>query len=169
MSAETPADMLRSVEFDSPFTVTPSGEIGPAPAGVYAPECYHSEADDVDLAGAGEIWEPLTGYTGQYGYRGAVMHASEYLGGGLARDILASPGVYVVVVVSVLPDSECLHCGRTIEQDAAGRWVDPEADGDDSVWRETCDAHGTVTAEHEPCPDPEPAGWAVLRLRDGAA
>lgn len=44
----------------------------------------------------------------------------------------------------------CRHCGRVIEQDVEGRWVDPEASGDDSVWRETCDAHDTFVADHEP-------------------
>lgn len=43
----------------------------------------------------------------------------------------------------------CRHCGRRIEQDG-DRWIDPEATGDDSVWRETCDQHDTFTAEHEP-------------------
>lgn len=44
----------------------------------------------------------------------------------------------------------CQHCGRQIIKDAAGRWIDPEATGDDSIWRETCDRHDTFTAEHEP-------------------
>lgn len=43
----------------------------------------------------------------------------------------------------------CTHCGRLIVQEQ-GRWVDPQATGDDSMWRETCDAHDTTTAEHEP-------------------
>lgn len=43
----------------------------------------------------------------------------------------------------------CRHCARTIINDA-GRWVDPWATGDDSVWRETCPDHDTFTAEHEP-------------------
>jgi hypothetical protein len=44
----------------------------------------------------------------------------------------------------------CLHCGRAIERDLElGTWVDPEATGDDSVWREVCDAHDTFQAEHE--------------------
>jgi hypothetical protein len=45
--------------------------------------------------------------------------------------------------------AHCRHCGRPIVQDK-GAWVDPEAMGDDSVWREVCDAHDTFTAEHEP-------------------
>lgn len=43
----------------------------------------------------------------------------------------------------------CLHCARIVVLDD-GRWVDPEATGDDVVWRETCDEHDTFTAEHEP-------------------
>lgn len=43
----------------------------------------------------------------------------------------------------------CRHCGRAIVSEE-GRWIDPEATGDDSVWRETCDSHDTFTAEHEP-------------------
>jgi hypothetical protein len=44
----------------------------------------------------------------------------------------------------------CAQCGRTIVRDDDGRWVDPEATGDDSIWRETCDASETFTAEHTP-------------------
>ncbi len=43
----------------------------------------------------------------------------------------------------------CQHCFRTIEY-VEGQWIDPQADGDDIMWRETCDAHDTFTAEHEP-------------------
>lgn len=47
----------------------------------------------------------------------------------------------------------CQHCERTIVKDETGAWIDPEASGDDSVWRESCDAHDTFTAEHEPVTD----------------
>lgn len=50
------------------------------------------------------------------------------------------------------PAVECRHCHRAIEKHD-GRWVDPEATGDDSVWRETCDAHDTFVADHEPVED----------------
>lgn len=159
---DTPAETLRAVEFDHPFTVTAAGELADAPTGIYAPD-YYNDTDAEELARVG--WEALTGYTGQYGYNGPHMHSSEYLGGGLARDVLSTPAVYVVVAVNVLPEDECRHCGRPVVQDAEGRWIDPEATGDDSVWRETCDRHDTFTAEHERDEDPEPSGWAVLRLR----
>lgn len=47
------------------------------------------------------------------------------------------------------PDRTCQHCGRSVVLED-GRWIDPEATGDDAIWRETCDAHDTFTAEHEP-------------------
>lgn len=43
----------------------------------------------------------------------------------------------------------CRHCERDIVR-VAGTWIDPEATGDDSIWRETCDAHDTFVADHEP-------------------
>lgn len=43
----------------------------------------------------------------------------------------------------------CRHCDRTIVPEDGG-WIDPEATGDDSVWRETCDQHDTFIADHEP-------------------
>lgn len=46
-------------------------------------------------------------------------------------------------------DTRCRHCGRGIVLED-GVWIDPEATGDDAIWRETCDAHDTFTAEHEP-------------------
>lgn len=48
----------------------------------------------------------------------------------------------------------CRHCSRRIEK-VEGLWIDPEATGDDSVWRETCDRHDTFEAQHEPDPNTE--------------
>lgn len=45
--------------------------------------------------------------------------------------------------------STCRHCKREITL-VGLQWVDEDATGDDAVWRETCDEHDTVTAEHEP-------------------
>lgn len=53
----------------------------------------------------------------------------------------------------------CRHCSRGIEYDHEAKlWVDPEAAGDDSIWRETCGDHDTMAAEHEPefITDPPP-------------
>lgn len=57
--------------------------------------------------------------------------------------------VWVVMGTAKPNTGTCRHCQRAIEKHE-GRWVDPEATGDDSVWRETCDAHDTFVADHEP-------------------
>jgi hypothetical protein len=57
----------------------------------------------------------------------------------------------------------CEHCERSIVYE--DWWVDPEATGDDSIWRETCDANDTFTAEHEPRADEPLDVW--LRTPDG--
>lgn len=49
----------------------------------------------------------------------------------------------------------CCHCGRAITQ-VDGVWIDPEATGDDEVWRETCDQHNTFPADHEPYDEHDP-------------
>jgi hypothetical protein len=44
----------------------------------------------------------------------------------------------------------CRYCHRDIVLEA-GYWIDPEATGDDSIWRETCDEHtDDFLAYHEP-------------------
>lgn len=83
--------------------------------GVWAPEviCFttgdgsilkeHEDAMVSVLAGQG--WEVMTyGYSGQYSYRGPIMHESEYIGGRLAADILERPGLYVACEVTCLMD-----------------------------------------------------------------
>ena len=44
----------------------------------------------------------------------------------------------------------CRYCLRVIEYAGDGRWIDPAATGDDSLWRETCDSNDTFVADHEP-------------------
>jgi hypothetical protein len=68
------------------------------------PHAYAPELCDGEIVGTG--WTLLDGYSGQYGYAGPIMHASEYIGGGMARDILATPGVYVALVDYPSDDSE---------------------------------------------------------------
>lgn len=52
--------------------------------------------------------------------------------------------------LTIAQPAQCRHCGRSIFS-VEGRWIDPEATGDDAVWRETCDANDeTRAAEHEP-------------------
>lgn len=58
---------------------------------------YFEEDTEGDDHGLDTNWSLLTGFTGQYGYHGPAMHPSEYIGGGLARHILDTPGLYTVL------------------------------------------------------------------------
>lgn len=104
----TAENLNTSVEFDQPFTVGAGGEVT-FPREIYSPDVWHVEGastpHDVEIGGTGwEQWS--TGYTGQHGYRGAVLHASEQLAGRIASDLLAQPGTYVVCAVDVLPEDD---------------------------------------------------------------
>lgn len=89
------------VEFDFPFRVGGDGSVMGV-ADVYAPVVYHDAGTDVRVDSVAGEWEPFSaGYTGQWGYAGPVMHASETLGGRLVADMIADGGVFVVTVVEV--------------------------------------------------------------------
>jgi hypothetical protein len=62
--------------------------------------------DEFDMS---EGWTLLSGFTGQFGYNGPVMHPSEYVGGGLERHIRETPGYYVVLLV----EGRCDYDGST--------------------------------------------------------
>lgn len=115
MSAES--FLSDAMEFDCPIEVRADGSMaggGDIYRAYTAPELTMFigddgiSTDDADLfdQADSEGWELLTGYTGQYGYNGPVMHSSEYIGGRLARDILERPGIYVSVIVGLLDDEE---------------------------------------------------------------
>lgn len=78
------------MEFDHVIQVHEDGTITDAPSGIWAPSLYDGETDD-------ERWTLMNGYSGQYSYSGPVMHDSEFIGGGLERDIREQPGFYVAL------------------------------------------------------------------------
>lgn len=105
-----PEDLDAMVEFDSPFTIDESGNL--TDSAEYAPSSYDGELD-------GNGWEYWShGYSGQYAYRGPIMHPSEFLGGGMARDLLAEPGTYCVIADEHLHSEDC-DCEETEGQDDA--------------------------------------------------
>lgn len=91
------SDMM---DFDCPVRVHPDGTVT-RELDVQAPELHDGELDT-----GGQPWTLLDGYSGQYGYSGPIMHPSEFIGGGMARDILAEPGVYVALVDYPTDDGE---------------------------------------------------------------
>jgi len=69
-----------------------------------------------------EGWELMNGYSGQQGYSGPIMHVSEFIGGGMARDILETPGDYVALAVEC--DCGGIRCDIEVGCDCApAGWV----------------------------------------------
>lgn len=89
------------MEFDRVIEVLEDGTVADT-TGVWAPEMWNDKLDSAD-------WQLMYGYSGQWGYSGPTMHDSEYIGGGLERDILAEPGVYV----ALLSYDDCDECDDT--------------------------------------------------------
>jgi hypothetical protein len=108
-------DLDRIMEIDHVIRVHADGTVSDADDSprIYAPECLiETDQDGQILAGheaafkasvKSQGWDLMDGYSGQYRYAGPIMHPSEYIGGGLARDILERPGLYVACIVSCLP------------------------------------------------------------------
>lgn len=69
---------------------------------LHAPELHDGELS----TSQGQRWELLDGYSGQDRYSGPIMHQSEFIGGGMERDILSTPGVYVALVDYPSDDTE---------------------------------------------------------------
>jgi hypothetical protein len=104
------------MSFDHVVKVNCDGTFEHGPANVYAPDLYMFTDDNGSILAGHEIdyirqadeagWSLLTGYTGQYSYHGVCMHPSEFIGGGIERDILANPGLYVAIMINT-DDGEC--------------------------------------------------------------
>lgn len=102
MAASVTAEQLsQMMDFDHMVEVHVDGTVTdyPSVGYAYAPTLMDEELDS-------NAWTLLDGYSGQYGYSGPIMHSSEYIGGGLARDILSTPGVYVALVAYYSPEED---------------------------------------------------------------
>jgi hypothetical protein len=88
------------VEFYIPFRVSDDGNVTDV-RGYVSPDVY---VDSEGIPVHSDDWSTVDGYSHQYGYAGPIMHSSEYLGGAMAREVLATPGVYVLA--ECLPDDE---------------------------------------------------------------
>ena len=97
MGTQPPGTLNALMEFDHVIRVNSDGTVD-EPFVLHIPEI----SDETVTPG----WTLLNGYSGQYGYSGPIMHSSEYIGGGMARDILAEPGLYVALVAYGSTDDE---------------------------------------------------------------
>jgi hypothetical protein len=106
-------EAIDKLDFDHPFKIV-DGDVVDGLSGVWAPEVYHSDTDDIEILGSG--WaSAVVGMTGQYSYRGAVMHPSELIGAAIAERLhgiatdAAEDGqeaVFVAVTVEVHGDED---------------------------------------------------------------
>ena len=137
----------RAIGFDMPFDLSLRDDTGRVTLSraddVWAPEMVELDPEHGLLVDGYVIdrspWRAVSGYSGQYGYAGPIMHASEFIGGGMADDLLSTAEdcpTYVVTSVEVFGcDEDCDPDEHTPEDVEAGTW------------------------EHEP------AGWILLELR----
>jgi hypothetical protein len=93
------------MEFSHIIRVGEGGKVSDSPLSLYVDEAVRMYLKDdetehwEDDFNIPEGWDLMTGYSGQDRYSGPVMHASESIGGRMARDILEAPGDYVALVV----------------------------------------------------------------------
>lgn len=116
------------MEFDHVIQSHGDGTVS-EPDGMYAPDVND---DDIKQVNGRWTFDSETGwqfmlkpsgdsYTGQYGYRGPVMHPSEFIGGKMAWDIKARPGFYVAVAVTTYDTEEgCEFCNEPGEGGPCG-------------------------------------------------
>lgn len=107
----TPEELHAVMEFGHVIRVHADGTVSDSPR--RAPE-MDAVADTVS-----DGWELLRGYTGQHGYNGPIMHASEFIGGSMARAILSTPGDYVALVAEYWTDAD----GNPLDEPDADGWA----------------------------------------------
>jgi hypothetical protein len=112
------ADWLSArMDFDHVIMVDANGRVTDGPRDVHAPESLIGTDADGQILAAHERewidsitrqgWELRTyGYSSQYRYSGPIMHASEYIGGSLAENIVRQPSLYAAITVETLDDGE---------------------------------------------------------------
>ena len=92
----------QNIGIDCPFRVDGAGNVE-TNLPIWAPPVWHVDGErEPEIEDDG--WTFVDGYSRQDCYSGPVMHASEYLGGRMARDVLEAPGVYVLCVVEDMDD-----------------------------------------------------------------
>jgi hypothetical protein len=111
---EHTAEYIQRLEFETVFDLHPNGLVVFHDGPPHAPSVFHDEKHDVEIGGIpgtrNDVWEALTGMTGQYSYNGAVMHSSEFIGSQIARRLqelaVDETQTFTVVTVEVHDEPE---------------------------------------------------------------
>lgn len=84
----------QEVEIDISFAIDENGNV--VDTDDVVPEVYYYGNEyDIDISDA---WEPISGFSGQQGYDGPVMHASEVMSGSdMEAYVREHPGTYAIV------------------------------------------------------------------------
>lgn len=101
-------NLNQQMEFDHVIEVRADGSVVDAPneRRYWAPSLLDDQLDS-------DNWTFFTtGYSGQDSYNGPIMHNSEFIGGQLADDILATPGFYVALVSEYTTDADDNEIGE---------------------------------------------------------
>lgn len=103
-----PRELNDVMEFDHVVRVHDDGTVSDSDThDIWAPDLSDDELDEYShIESQPKGWRLMNGYSGQYGYSGPLMHQSEFIGGRMARDIMATPGLYVALVNDPADDSE---------------------------------------------------------------
>ena len=121
---ETPAGVGMGIGMGSDLVALPRPHTGPV---------VSNSDSELQRQARAYGWDGLlTGFTGQYCYRGPIMHESEVIGGGIERYILENPGWYCAVVVNVPEEDSDTYNGNVAgwaiaykeAGDYDGPWVD---------------------------------------------
>lgn len=116
------------MEFDHVVRVHPDGTVTDAEGSHYFELRHVSGAKPShDFSASSDGWSLMNGYSGQYSYSGPIMHDSEFIGGGMERDILSTPGLYVALVCEADPDCGRVDCAH--DDDTCTDYEDPEPAG----------------------------------------
>ena len=95
-AAERP-ELNSQMEFGGAYTIDADGEV--KSSSDYPPSFIDDECD-------GSGWTPVTGFSGQHGYSGPVMHPSEQLGGKMEDYVYENPGTYALVEAIYTTDED---------------------------------------------------------------
>lgn len=130
----------------SPVRVNSDGTITAGIDGApHAPESVYVDTDGADHLDAAP-WAVMNGYSGQHGYAGPVMHASESISGRMADDVLSAPGLYSAVAVNSLdgePAGWALYRIVSEPEPSSGRFSSVAAE---AAWEIA--QHGFTADEH---------------------
>lgn len=95
-------ELNKVMEFGTVVEISEGGKVT-IKDDLYAPEFVMIQepvsGSQTDIWMDDDGWSPIIGYSGQQDYAGPIMHPSEYIGGGMERDLLKTPGIYVAVIV----------------------------------------------------------------------